>query len=139
MDFQDDELKEILDIFRTESEEIIDRLNNALLELEKTPDNKDLIILLFRDAHSIKGAARMIGFSQIQTIAHTLEDILGLAKDNKLVLNKHIADIMYKSVDLIAKIINQSIDGGKEIFVASEVQKQMDLLKEIQNTEFEIS
>ena len=138
MDFQDDELKEILEIFRTESEEIIERLNNALLELEKTPDNKDLIILLFRDAHSIKGAARMIGFSQIQTIAHTLEDILGLAKDNKLVLNKHIADIMYKSVDLIAKIINQSIDSGKEIFVASEVQKQMDLLKEIQNTEFVI-
>ena len=129
MEFQDEELKEILNIFNTESDEIIERLNNTLLELEKQPENKDLIVLLFRDAHSLKGAARMIGFEQTQSIAHLIEDILGLAKEDKLTLTSEIADVLYKSVDLISKIIKQSIDSGKEKFINSEVQHQIDLLK----------
>lgn len=131
MDFQDDELKEILNIFRIESEEIIERLNNTLLNLEKSPANKDLIVLLFRDAHSLKGAARMIGFSNTQNLAHKIEDILGLAKDNQLQLTPEIADIMYKSVDLISKIISQSIETGNEVVSYQEVQKQLELLENI--------
>ena len=78
MDFQDEELNEILNIFRVESEDIIKRLNSSLLSLEKKPSDMDLIVLLFRDAHSLKGAARMIGFNNIQNLAHKMEDIFGL-------------------------------------------------------------
>ncbi len=131
MDFQDDEIKEILNIFRVEAEEIIERLNTALLELEKNPKNKDLIVLLFRDAHSLKGASRMIGFTTTQNLAHKMEDILGYAKDNKLVLTSEIADIMYKSVDLISKIITQSIQNGKEIYGIAEVENQLKALEQI--------
>ena len=138
MDFQDDELKEILNIFRAESEEIIERLNNTLLSLEKSPTDKDLIVLIFRDAHSLKGAARMIGFTTIQNIAHKIEDILGLAKDNQLKLTSEIADTMYKSVDLISKIIEQSIETGVEKFDSKEVQTQVELLENIQNQKSEI-
>lgn len=133
MDFQDDELREILNIFRAESEEIIERLNNTLLELEKSPNNKDLIVILFRDAHSLKGASRMIGFSKTQNIAHKIEDILGLAKENQIQLNPQIADTLYKSVDLISKIISQSIETGKEIYLEKEVNAQIKLLEEISN------
>ncbi len=137
MDFQEDELQEILNIFRAESEEIIERLNNTILELEKTPSDKELIVLLFRDAHSLKGAARMIGFTTTQNIAHKLEDILGLAKDNQLQLTSQIADVMYKSVDLISKIIEQSIDKGVENFNPKDVQEQLDILENIQNQKSE--
>lgn len=137
MEFQDEELKEILNIFRAESEEIIGRLNSALMELENTPSNKDLIVLLFRDAHSLKGAARMIGFTKTQNIAHKMEDILGLAKDNQLKITSEIADIMYQSVDLISKIIEMSIETGQEKFDDSEVQRQINLLEKIQNQKSE--
>ena len=110
MEFQNDELIEILNIFRVESEEIVTRLNDNLMALEKSPANKDLIILLFRDAHSLKGASRMIGFTATQNLAHKLEDTLGLAKEDKLAITPQIADVMYKTVDLISKIIEQSIE-----------------------------
>lgn len=141
MDFQDDEINEILNIFSVESEEIIERLNNALLELEKNPTNKDLIVLLFRDAHSLKGAARMIGFTTTQNIAHKMEDILGFAKDNKLTLTSEIADVMYKSVDLISKIIRQSIQNGKEIYGIAEVEDQIKSLEQIKpkDSDLEVS
>ena len=131
MNFQDDELKEILNIFRVESEEIIERLNNTLLELEKSPSNKDLIVFLFREAHSLKGAARMIGFSKTQDIAHKIEDILGLAKEDKLELTSEISDVMYKSVDIISKIISASIEKGKEIDTEDETQNIIETLENI--------
>lgn len=133
MEFQDDELIEILNIFRVESEEIVTRLNDNLMELEKSPSNKDLLILLFRDAHSLKGASRMIGFTATQDLAHKLEDTLGLAKEDKLSITPQIADVMYKTVDLISKIIEQSIKTGKEKFSPSEVDAQTKELKNIQN------
>ena len=108
MDFQDEELSEILNIFRVESEEIIKRLNSSLLSLEKNPSDMDLIVLLFRDAHSLKGAARMIGFNNTQNLAHKMEDIFGLAKEHKIDLTPDIADVMYNTVDIINNIIIQT-------------------------------
>ncbi len=133
MEFQNDELIEILNIFRVESEEIVTRLNDNLMALEKSPANKDLIILLFRDAHSLKGASRMIGFTATQNLAHKLEDTLGLAKEDKLAITPQIADVMYKTVDLISKIIEQSIETGKEKFSPSEVDTQTKELENIGN------
>ena len=133
MEFQDDELQEILNIFNVESEEIISRLNDNLMALEKSPTNKDVLILLFRDAHSLKGASRMIGFAATQNLAHKLEDTLGLAKEDKLIINSQIADVMYKTVDLISNIIKQSIESGKEKYSKNEVDTQTKALEEVQN------
>ena len=83
MDFSPEEFDEILNIFRGETEEIVQKLNNNLLQLESNPDSEDLLVYLFRDAHSLKGAARMIGFNNIQRLAHKAEDVLGLAKEKK--------------------------------------------------------
>lgn len=115
MEFSQEEFDEILNIFSDESNEIIHRLNNNILALEKNPQNKDVIIELFRDAHSLKGAARMIGFNDIQAIAHKIEDILGLAKENKLNINSEVTDTIYKSIDFINMSIELSVKAKKEV------------------------
>jgi len=115
MEFSQEEFEEILSIFSEESDEIVHRLNNNILTLEKNPDNKDVIMELFRDAHSLKGAARMIGFNDIQSIAHKIEDILGLAKDGKLVVNSEITDVIYKSIDFVNMSIQLSVKAKKEV------------------------
>ena len=51
------------------------------MKLEKNSSDKECISQLFRDAHSLKGASRMVGFVNIQTIAHKIEDILGIPKE----------------------------------------------------------
>ena len=115
MEFSQEEFDEILNIFSQESDEIIHKLNNNILALEKNPTNKDIIIELFRDAHSLKGAARMIGFNDIQSIAHKIEDILGQARDEKLSINAEITDIIYKAIDFINMSISLSVKAKKEI------------------------
>lgn len=115
MDFLDEELVELLNIFREESDEIIQKLNENFLILEKEPQNKAVISDLFRNAHSLKGAARMIGFNEIQTLAHKIEDILGLAKDNQLDITSEIIDVLCKATDYIARLILISIDQTEKI------------------------
>ena len=76
MSFHDNEnLQELLSIFQVESEDILERIFEELLELEKKPDDRGVSAALYRDVHSIKGAVRMVGFNNIQIILHKIEDI----------------------------------------------------------------
>lgn len=137
MDYSEEMTTEILKIFQAESEEIISKLNNSLLELEKNPNNKDSVLMLFRDAHTLKGASRMVGFDNIQTIAHKMEDIIGLAKENKVSLNLNVVNILYKTVDFLSELIQKSISKGKEIYnenIPHHISILEDLKMEIENT-----
>lgn len=134
MDFSDEMAGEILKIFQVESEEIITKINNNLMDLEKNPKNKDTILLLFRDAHSLKGASRMVGFNNVQTIAHKMEDILGLAKDDKLLITSKNIGTLYKTVDFLAQLINKALTKGQETYT-DEIAKQLELLETLENTD----
>lgn len=134
MDFLEHELEEILKIFREESEEQIEKFNKSLLKLESNPRDHQVISELFREAHSLKGAARMIGLDDIQSIAHKLEDVLGMAKENTLKITPEIIDTLCKTVDTIASIINESIETrGKSETV--DIQPAIDALENIINSD----
>ena len=68
-------MKDLIAIFKAETEEHLTNLDNGLVELEKQPDNVELVRRLNREVHTLKGAARVFGFSPIQDIAHRIEDI----------------------------------------------------------------
>ena len=72
--------KELAQLFKTESAEYLARLDDGLLRLEKTPANQPLLEEVFRESHSLKGAARMLGLSKIEAAAHGLETILNTAR-----------------------------------------------------------
>ncbi len=129
MDFLEHEIEEILNIFREESEEQLQKLNKNLLTLESNPKDYTAISELFREAHSLKGAARMIGLDDIQSIAHKLEDVFGLAKEGDLEVCPEIVDIMCKAVDCITSIVSESIrTRGK-----AEVPEIQEVLTSLQN------
>ena len=62
--------------FRQEARERIADLSAGVLALEQRPDDRALLDELFRAAHSLKGAAQMMGFGQVGAAAHRLEDTL---------------------------------------------------------------
>lgn len=125
MEFSEEELEEVLNIFREESEEQIQKLNENLLRLEANPQDEKIIQDIFREAHSLKGSARMIGLDDIQTIAHKLEDIFGLARKGELSIKPEVVDILCTAVDAIASIIQDTIKtkGTHSIDVESTVNQ----------------
>lgn len=109
MHYNSDELNEILGIFKSESEEIIQELNDGFLLLEKNPDDKAPLKKLFQLSHSLKGAARMLGFNSIQDIAHKLEDILSYWKNDDVKININFFQEIYDLCDFLSIMIEKSV------------------------------
>lgn len=105
---------DLLNIFRVEVDEYLQQLNAMVLQAEMTPDAdaafRPLIIEMNRIAHSMKGAARAVGFSKIETLAHYMEEIFGAAMNKRIQLLPHVCDTLYDSLDVI-----QSVMDGAEV------------------------
>jgi two-component system chemotaxis sensor kinase CheA len=129
MELTRDELKEMMSIFKVESEEHLKNLNKGLLKLEEDPGSKELLEELFRTAHSVKGAARMMGFSKIEAVSHKIEDIFGLLRRGKMSFTPEDFDFVYEGVDVISQIIERiSSDGSDESIDITEITKKLEAL-----------
>ena len=127
MEFQKEELNEILNIFQQESQEIIASMDSKLLMLEKE-NNEEIAIQLFRDAHSLKGSARMLGFNHIQDIAHKIEDVISLIKEDKLKITTELTDTISECLELVLVSINKTVE-TKEEYISPQTDQFLEKLK----------
>ena len=111
----DNNIQELMSIFQVESEELIERIIENLINLENEPDNKEVSATLYRDLHSIKGAIRMVGFTNIQTIIHKVEDIFDVVNSSGIVLDTEKINLIIKSVELVSKYLQESVKNQREI------------------------
>ena len=88
-DFLDPEL--IAD-FIVESKEHLETIEPNLLELEKAPDNLNLLNEIFRPMHSLKGASGFLGLNRINLLAHRSENILDELRKGTMVVTPEIMD-----------------------------------------------
>ena len=72
----------VLDSFREEAGERVDRIVDGLLSFEKGTGGKEAIDALFREAHSIKGSAGMMGLDEAYEISHGIEDVLAQSRES---------------------------------------------------------
>ncbi len=98
----------LIELFRMEAESHTATLSAGLLALEGTSASSETIEPLMRAAHSLKGAARVVGLEPAVHIAHALEDCLVAAQKGKLTLTAGDVDIMLLGVDFLVRIAAQS-------------------------------
>lgn len=96
----------MLDLFKVEVETQKSILNNGLVNLEREPTNQTELEILMRAAHSLKGAARIIGLDPGVRVAHAMEDGFVAGQNGKLVFGQAHIDMMLKGVDLLSRIAN---------------------------------
>jgi two-component system chemotaxis sensor kinase CheA len=75
-----DDESEFLELFRDEANERLDNMVDTLLALESGRAAPDALDALFRDAHTIKGGAGMLGLDDVRALAHAVEDVLESAR-----------------------------------------------------------
>lgn len=100
----------MLDLFRMEAETQTQTLNNGLLELENNPSEMEIIEKLMRAAHSLKGAARMVGLDRAVSLSHLMEDVFVKSQNNELSFGPDDIDIFLASVDILAKMAKATAD-----------------------------
>jgi two-component system, chemotaxis family, sensor kinase CheA len=112
------------DKFFEEANMLLDRFENDILQLEKSPDEHELYESVFRAMHTIKGASAMYGFDHISAYTHLLENIFQNMRDGKIRFSKEISEISLLSIDHIHKLLddekltNQDLRMKHEILMA---------------------
>lgn len=101
----DPEMKEIVDSFLVESNEILESLNNDLVELEKSPSDNELLNKIFRAFHTIKGTSGFLGLERLTKVTHRCEDILNKLRKNEVSLNSDLMDVILMAYDKIRELI----------------------------------
>src|SRR5215212_1539672 len=90
---------ELLATFRAEVEERVASLSAGLLQLESHPSPRQVVTGMFRDAHTVKGSARMLGLSGVLQVAHRCEDLLGALRDERLTVRRDLIDLLLAACD----------------------------------------
>lgn len=94
----------LIDLFRAEVESHGAALSDGLLALESKPGDAATLETLMRAAHSIKGAARIVGLDTVVALAHAMEDAFVAAQEGKLTLTASHVDILLRGVDFFSKL-----------------------------------
>ncbi|HNX68907.1 MAG TPA: hybrid sensor histidine kinase/response regulator [Candidatus Omnitrophota bacterium] len=98
-----------IDQFKSETRERIQALNLGLLKLEKMPKDRELLNAMMREAHSIKGASRMMGYKRIADITHKMEDGLQRALNGELVLSRESFAVLFKCLDALEPLLQDKV------------------------------
>ena len=115
--------------FITESCEHIESAEAGLLELESKPDDSEVLNLIFRSFHTIKGMAGFLNLTEIGALAHLTENLLDLARKGQFLLSGSNTDIVFESIDLMKKMI-ESLKDSIECGSSVPSQKGLDVLLE---------
>ena len=102
----------MLEIFRAEVETHVESLTSGILALERNPGDTSHIDEMMRGAHSIKGAARIVGIDPAVRVAHVMEDGFVAAQHGKLTLRPEHVDVLLRGVDMLNRIANASQTAG---------------------------
>lgn len=102
-----------LDIFLREASEHIAALQRGLLELEREPENRELIRELMRNAHTVKGSARLLGFEGVGAVGHRLEDLLEEIAAGRRPADGRTIDLLLAGIDALARLV-AAVGRGEE-------------------------
>ncbi|MGH7177785.1 MAG: Hpt domain-containing protein [Tepidisphaeraceae bacterium] len=106
----------MLELFQAEMDAHIPALNEGLLALEKGQAGAREIEAMMRAAHSIKGAARIVGIEPAVRVSHVMEDCFTAAKDGRIKLSSDAVDVLLQAVDALQRICSPqesaAIDAG---------------------------
>jgi two-component system chemotaxis sensor kinase CheA len=93
--------------FTSEAEELLDALSRDVAELEahSADPRPELVNKIFRQVHSLKGLAGMLGYSDISDLSHKFEDMLDRLRMGKIAISRDLIDLLYDGVDTLRRLL----------------------------------
>ncbi|MCC2643187.1 MAG: hybrid sensor histidine kinase/response regulator [Nitrospira sp.] len=115
-----DEMQEILNDFLTESNEMLEVLDQRFVTLESDPNNTDLLNEIFRAMHSMKGSAGFLGFNHLVDVAHRGENILNKLRQGEMAVVPVVISVILETIDVIKAIMADIRGSGTDAHVPTE-------------------
>lgn len=102
-----------LSMFIDESNDHLQALNDNMLQLEGAPDDLSIVQVIFRSAHTLKGMSATMGYGDLASLTHEMENVLDLVRNGKLDMDAFIFDALFKSLDALEAMVSDISAGGE--------------------------
>ncbi|XOK58616.1 chemotaxis protein CheW [Paenibacillus elgii] len=106
------EMNQYLSMFIDESRDHLQAMNEQMLSLESSPEDITIVQNIFRSAHTLKGMSATMGFEDLASLTHEMENVLDLVRNHKLKMDSFIFDCLFKSLDSLESMVEDIIQGG---------------------------
>lgn len=106
------EMSQYLEVFIEESKEHLQTCNEQLLELEKNPENLQIVNEIFRSAHTLKGMSATMGYEDLASLTHQMENVLDAIRNEKLSVTPEVLDVIFLAVDDLEAMVESIASGG---------------------------
>ncbi len=107
------EMNQYMSMFIDESNDHLQALNENMLRLEQQPEDIGIVQVIFRSAHTLKGMSATMGFEDLASLTHEMENVLDLVRNEKLSMNGHIFDTLFKCLDALEAMVQDIVGGGR--------------------------
>ncbi|MDD5607399.1 MAG: chemotaxis protein CheA [Ignavibacterium sp.] len=130
----DPDMKEIVESFIVETKEILEKLDVDLVEMEKRPDDTELLNSVFRHFHTIKGTSSFLGLDKLTGVTHKGEDILNKLRKGEAILTSDIMDALLKAFDKMKSLL-YSIEEfqNEDVEVKNTIKELTSLISTLEN------
>jgi len=88
-------MEELMQDFLTEASDLLSDVDSKLMDLEKTPHDRNLLNVIFRGFHTIKGGAGFLNATELVTLCHLTENLFDKLRNGELVLNAELMDVIF--------------------------------------------
>ena len=130
----DPDMKEIVESFIVETKEILEKLDVDLVEMEKRPDDTELLNSVFRHFHTIKGTSSFLGLDKLTGVTHKGEDILNKLRRGEVILTSTIMDALLNAYDKMKSLLFSIEEFQNEDIEVEETVKELtDLISTLEN------
>ncbi|MCX7038865.1 MAG: chemotaxis protein CheA [Spirochaetes bacterium] len=106
--------------FLEEAEDLCAKLGETLLALEQSGGGREPLNEAFRLIHSLKSESALMGFTKLSELTHAMEDVLGLARDGRAILDRGVMDLLFAGADLIGEMLGAVSRGASDGGIVTE-------------------
>jgi len=108
------DLDQALQTFISESRELLEDMESALLAIEQTSEKDELINAIFRAAHTIKGSAGLFSLNHVVAFTHVVESVLDQVRDGSLTIDEPLVALLLSCRDHISALVAAVAAGQTE-------------------------
>lgn len=119
-----------MSMFLEESLDNLQTLNESLLDLEQNPEDTDKVNEIFRVAHTIKGMAATMGFTDLAELTHKMEDVLAEFRAGELKVTQDVVTVLFDCLDTLERMFDNVQEGSDESVDIDGIMKALEDIKE---------
>lgn len=124
-----------MNMFLEESMDNLQILNESLLELEKNPNDVDKVNEIFRVAHTIKGMAATMGFTDIAELTHKMEDVLSKFREGQLNVTQEVVTVLFDCLDTLERMVSNIEEGTDSSIDIEAIIKSLHNISQVKDVE----